>query len=117
MKTGNKNNDALWCDNCNSKNEKRLECLRGRSLCEWCNKSISPPSLFHTVKNFAKITDSKELVIKIECPQCGVTQAVLLSGMPSFGDGHFIDMSDLDNLMCRYCFMKPVVTILCVKKK
>lgn len=116
-----------WCDKCNSQFELKLECLRKRSLCEWCNKDMSPPSMFVTKKKLQKsktrlissdgVKKKEDLIVKIQCFDCGFVEIIPLTEFPTFSNGYFIDISIINNLMCRQCFDQPTVTIIPIKKK
>ncbi len=103
-----------WCTKCSSQNEIRLETIGKRSLCEWCDKKTSPPSMFKVIKKLQTKVSSEEkheLMVKIQCDACDYTELIPLSEFPTFSRGYFIDMSILDNLICKQCFDKPMITI------
>jgi hypothetical protein len=106
-----------WCKKCRSHNEQRLACLVSGALCEWCDRKQTPPSMFNGRKHFKPSDKHKNLVVRIRCDACNTQEHILLSTLPTFGNGYFIDISVIESLMCSRCFSKPSTMIVELKEK
>ncbi len=116
-----------WCAKCASRKACLLECIGKRSLCEWCSKDCTPPSMWKGIKKLQQATTGtissdgikhkQPLLVSIKCFDCGYLELIPFDEFPTFGNGYFVDTSILNNLMCRQCFGLPSITMIPMPKK